>query len=98
MLTQALLHCSYLTKVETHDGTNYQLMLHLPKKLSSLSANEKISQLLPKLESGWSPLVGLNWKPKRFHYSLCQKLKDEAQVRFKINKMLLHCLDNLKVY
>ena len=52
MLTQAPLHCSYLTKVETHDGTNYQLMLHLPKKLSSLSANEKISQLLPELESG----------------------------------------------
>ena len=64
MLTQALLHCLYLTKVETHDGANYQLMLHLPKKLSSLSANEKISQLLPELESGWSPLVGLNWKPK----------------------------------
>ena len=64
MLTQALLHCSYLTKVETHDGTNYQLMLHLPKKLSLLSANEKISQLLPELESGWSHLVDLNWKPK----------------------------------
>ena len=34
----------------------------------------------------------------RFHYSPCQKVKEKAQMRFKINEMLFHCLDNLKVY
>ena len=34
----------------------------------------------------------------RFHYSPCQKLKEETRVRFKINEMLLYCLDSLKVY
>ena len=34
----------------------------------------------------------------RFHYSPCQKLKEEARVRFNKNEMLLYCLDNLKVY
>ena len=66
MITQALLRCWYLTKVETHDGTKYQLLTRI--------------------------------KSLRFHYSLCQKLKEEARVRFKINEIIFHCLDNLKIY
>ena len=63
--------------------------------LGSLSV-EQVSQLSSELESGWSTLVDLNRKPK-IHYSPCRKLKEQALVKFKINAMLFHCLDNLKV-
>ena len=67
--------------------------------LGLLSADEQVSQLSPELESGWSALVGSNWKLSNwFHDSSCQKLKKEAWVRFKINEMLFYCLDDLKVY
>ena len=86
MITQALSRCWYLAAVETHGGTKYQLMLSFGLKvLGSLSADEQISKLLPKVESG-------------FHNFPCQKLREEARVRFKVNEMLFHCLDNLKVY
>ena len=45
--------------------------------LISLSADEKISQLSPELESGWSAMLGSN-ENLRFHYSLCENLKEEA--------------------
>ena len=66
MITQALLRWWYLTTVATHDGTKYQVMI----RFDGLSADEKISQLPPELESSWSSLVGSNWKPKISLFSM----------------------------
>ena len=47
MITQALLRCWYLTKVETHDGTKYQLLL----RFDAQYADEQIFQLPPEFDS-----------------------------------------------
>ena len=60
----------------------------LMKKFPNLRPN------LNQAEVSWQARMG----NLRFHYSPCQKLKEEARVKFKINEMLLYCLDNLKVY
>ena len=63
----------------------------------SLSVDEQFLNFRPNLNQaeapGWARIGNL-----RFHYSPCQKLKEKAQVRFKIKEILFHCLDNLKVY
>ena len=65
--------------------------------LGSLAADEQVSQFLPELESGWRALLGSNWKIKISLFSM-SKIEEEAWLRFKINEMLFHCLDELKVY
>ena len=58
---------------------------------------KKFPNFFPNLnqaEAPWYVRIG----NLRFHYSPCQKLKEEVRVRFKINEMLFHCLDNFKVY
>ena len=87
MITQALLRCWCLTTVETNDGTKYQLMLCFAKK-------SLIHYLLMNKFSNFHP----NLNQAKAHHSPCQKLKEEARVRFKTNEMLFHCLDRLKVY
>ena len=62
--------------------------------LGSLSADEQVSQLSPELGSGWSALVGSNWKPK----TSIKTFNKEDWVKFKTNEMLLYCLDELKVH
>ena len=63
--------------------------------LISLSADfSNFRPILNQAEAPWQAQI----ENLRFHYSLCQKLKEEARVRFKINEMLFYCLDNLKDY
>ena len=97
MIIQALLRSWYLTTVETQMAPSISWCLVSPKRAWFTIywwTN------FPTFARTWvrlSALVGSNWKPK-IHYSPCQKLKEEARVRFRINEMLFHCLDNLKVY
>ena len=44
--------------------------------LGSLSTDKQVSQFSPELGSGWSALVGSNWKPKISLFSM-------SKVRFK---------------
>ena len=44
------------------------------KMLSSLFADEKISQLSPEFESGLNVLVGSNWKPETSIFSISKTL------------------------
>ena len=63
--------------------------------LTSLSADfSNFRPILNQPEAPWQAQI----ENLRFHDSLCQKLKEEARVRFKINEMLHYCLDNLKVH
>ena len=97
MTTQALLRCCHLTTAETYEPSINWCFVSSSCAWLTVCWWISLWTFVWIWKSGWSSMVGSNWKPKISLFS-CQKLKEEGWVRFKINEMLFYGLDSLKIY
>ena len=97
MTTQALLRCCHLTTAETYEPSINWCFFSSSCAWLTVCWWISFPTFVWIWKSGRSSMVGSNWKPKILLFS-CQKLKEEAWVRFKINEMLFYGLDSWKIW